>query len=54
MELQLNAIFGFDEQAQQLSADFMLVTNWTDRRCNLWGRRVSVGGSQVAFWRHRH
>ena len=31
--LQLNAIFDFNQQSQQLSADFMLVTNWTDKRC---------------------
>jgi hypothetical protein len=30
--LQLNAIFEFDQQSQQLKADFMLVTNWTDSR----------------------
>ena len=31
--LQLNAIFDFNQQSQQLKADFMLVTNWTDSRC---------------------
>jgi hypothetical protein len=30
--LQLNSIFEFDQQSQQLKADFMLVTNWTDSR----------------------
>jgi hypothetical protein len=31
--LQLNAIFNFNQQSQQLKADFMLITNWTDSRC---------------------
>jgi hypothetical protein len=30
--LQLSAIFEFNQQSQQLKADFMLVTNWTDSR----------------------
>jgi hypothetical protein len=31
--LQLSAIFDFNQQSQQLKADFMLITNWTDSRC---------------------
>jgi hypothetical protein len=30
--LQLNAIFEFNQQSQQLKADFMLISNWTDPR----------------------
>ncbi len=30
--LQLNAIFDFNQQSQQLRADFMLISNWTDLR----------------------
>jgi hypothetical protein len=30
--LQLSAIFDFNQQSQQLKADFMLITNWTDSR----------------------
>ena len=31
--LQLNAIFNLVEKSQQLSADFILLSNWTDLRC---------------------
>ena len=30
--LQLNAIFNLVEKSQQLSADFILLSNWTDLR----------------------
>ncbi len=50
MALQLNAIFEFDQQSQQLKADFMLVTNWTDHRCLRDGEKVFVGCSRLHCW----
>jgi hypothetical protein len=32
VQLQLNAVYNLVEKSQQLSADFMLVCNWTDPR----------------------
>lgn len=32
LQLQLNAIYNLVEKSQQLSADFMLVSTWTDLR----------------------
>ena len=32
LELQLNSVFNLVEKSQQLSADFTLLSNWTDLR----------------------
>ena len=32
VNLQINSIFNLNEKSQQLSADFTLISNWTDPR----------------------
>jgi hypothetical protein len=33
VEFQLNSIYNVVEKSQQLNADFMLISSWSDSRC---------------------